>query len=76
MKVESVMHAIMDYNAIKQMWKLTPFKDYLQSLGTQDLLGMIHEIARRRSKEELNVIIVLFWTAWHEGNKFVFESKI
>lgn len=54
---------------------MTPFKDNLQSLGNQDLLEMIHEIARRRSKEELKMIIALCWTAWRERNQFVFESK-
>lgn len=76
MKAESIMHAVTECKVVKLMWQLTIFKDELQSLGTQDLLGMIHEIARKRGKEELKLIIALCWTAWHERNQFVFERKV
>ncbi|KAH9671373.1 reverse transcriptase domain-containing protein [Citrus sinensis] len=39
------------------------------------LLSMLQELVKRISKDELRLIIALFWTAWHTRNIFVFENK-
>ena len=57
------------------MWKLTPFRDEVQLLSSLDLLGQMYEIAKRRSKEELKLIVALWWVAWYARNQFVFEMK-
>lgn len=41
MNAESTTHAVMDYTATKQMWKLTPSLEEVQLLVNQDLIGMI-----------------------------------
>lgn len=56
MKAENVKHAVMDCKVAKQMWKLTPFKDNLQSIGNQDLLDMMKE--KQRGAETDNCIML------------------
>lgn len=75
MKAENIIHAVMECKAARQIWKLTLFFAEVKSLINQDLLGMIHEIAKRRKKEELKVMTALCWAAWHTRNVFVFENK-
>lgn len=35
----------------------------------------MYELAKRRTKEDLRLIIALWWVAWYERNQFVFEKK-
>lgn len=35
----------------------------------------MYELAKRRTKEDLWLIIALWWVAWYERNQFVFEKK-
>ncbi|KAH9685475.1 reverse transcriptase domain-containing protein [Citrus sinensis] len=63
MKKEDINHAIMVCKVAKEMWKLTPFVEEMQLLDNQDLLSMLQELVKRRSKDELRLLIALFWTA-------------
>lgn len=56
MKAESVKHVVMDYKVAKHMWKLTSFKDNVQSIGNQDLLDMMKE--KQRGAETDNCIML------------------
>lgn len=74
MRAESTIHAVIECKAAKQMWKLTPFRDEAQLLRSPDLFGQMYEIAKR-SKEELKLIVALWWVAWYVRNQFVFEME-
>ncbi|XP_024046508.1 uncharacterized protein LOC112100876 [Citrus clementina] len=74
MKAESIVHAILECKPARQMWKLTPYYAKMNVLINQDLLSMMKEIEKRRSKEELRRIIALCWAAWYSRNGSIFEN--
>lgn len=66
MKVEDVIHVVMECKPAKQICQLTLFFFFfaeVQLLINQDLPGMIQEMVKRRNKEELRLIIALCWAA-------------
>ncbi|KAL9426438.1 hypothetical protein AB3S75_033257 [Citrus x aurantiifolia] len=74
MKAGSIVHAILECKPARQIWKLTPYYAEMNVLINQDLLSMMKEMEKRRSKEELRRIIALCWAAWYSRNGSIFEN--
>ncbi|KAH9649551.1 rnase h domain-containing protein [Citrus sinensis] len=74
MKAENIIHAILECKPARQMWKLTPYYAEMNVLINQDLLSMMKELEKSKSKEELQRIIALCWAAWYSRNRSIFEN--
>lgn len=60
-KSEDVFHALIDYKATRKVWKFTKFHEEVKQLAHQDLLSVLLELAMRRKKKELELIVAVCW---------------
>lgn len=72
---ENVAHALIACKASQKIWKTTTFSTEMQSLANQELLSVLQELAKKRSKSDMEVFIALCWANWHSRNLSIFEGK-
>ncbi|KAH9802376.1 putative reverse transcriptase/RNA-dependent DNA polymerase [Citrus sinensis] len=75
LKSEDAFHALMECKAAQNVWKNTVFTEEVKVLNHQDMLSVLHEMGRKRSKKELKLIAALCWAIWHSRNLLIFEWK-
>lgn len=73
LKSEDAFHALMECKAAQKVWKNTVFTEEVKVLNHQDMLSVLHEMRRKRSKKELKLIAALCWAIWYSRNLLIFE---
>lgn len=71
-RTENIFHALIVCNATLKIQKTTQFADDLDGLADQDMLSIIHGMARWRGKTEIELLAALFWSA---RNQWLFKGK-
>lgn len=73
-KVENILHTLVACKAAKKIWQLSPMADAVHEMSKSDLLGQLTNLQRSLSKDDFELLVILFWIIWHARNKFVFEG--
>ncbi|KAH9784317.1 putative reverse transcriptase/RNA-dependent DNA polymerase [Citrus sinensis] len=72
---EDVFHALVGCRAARKVWKLTEFYEDIKILAHQDMLSVLQELAGKRKKDDLGLIIATCWAIWYARNRMVNEGK-
>ncbi|KAH9696701.1 rnase h domain-containing protein [Citrus sinensis] len=72
---EDAFHALVGCRAARKVWKLIEFYKDIKLLAHQDMLSVLQELAGKRKKDDLGLIIPVCWAIWYARNKVVNEGK-
>lgn len=72
---EDVVHSLLKCKAAQRAWKRIVFYEDIKSIVHQDMLSVIQDIALKRRKEEVEMIVAIYWAIWHSRNLLIFEGK-
>ena len=75
MGTENVFHALVACKSAEKMWKLIHFEDDIHAAHNQDILSMLHAIKRMRSRDDLELLVTIFWVKWNARNQVIFKGK-
>ena len=73
--LENIFHALVTCKAAKNVWKTTPFVAEIGEVARQDMLRLLHNIYKLRSKADVELLVAIFWVIWSARNKFIFKGK-
>ena len=73
--LENIFHALVTCKAAKKVWKTTPFVAKIGEVSRQDMLSLLHNIYKLRSKADVELLVAIFWVIWSVRNKFIFKGK-
>lgn len=72
---EDVVHTLLTCMATQRVWKKIEFYKDIKSIVHQDMLSVIQDIALKRRKEDVEMIVAICWAIWHSRNLLIFEGK-
>ncbi|XP_024043249.1 uncharacterized protein LOC112099946 [Citrus clementina] len=72
MGMENVFHALVACKSAK----LTYFDDDINAAFSQDILSLLHDMKRMRSKADLELLVTIFWVKWNARNQLLFKGKM
>ncbi|XP_015381605.1 uncharacterized protein LOC107174895 [Citrus sinensis] len=72
---ENIFHALMECKVAQKAWSLTNFAESLKSMGGPDLLTVFHDLTKKISKIDFELMTIICWTIWKARNKYLFEAK-
>ncbi|KAH9783091.1 putative reverse transcriptase/RNA-dependent DNA polymerase [Citrus sinensis] len=75
MGTENVFHALVACKSAEKMWKLIHFDDDIHAAHSQDILSMMHAMKRMRSRDDLELLVTIFWVKWNARNQVIFKGK-
>ncbi|XP_024041104.1 uncharacterized protein LOC112098855 isoform X3 [Citrus clementina] len=70
-----VFHALVGCRATRKVWKLTEFYEDIKLMAHQDMLSILQDLAGKRKKDDLGLIIATCWAIWYARNRVVNEGK-
>lgn len=58
---EDVVHTLLKCKVAQRVWKRTDFYEDIKLIVHQDMLSVIQDIALKRRKEEVEMIVAICW---------------
>lgn len=74
-RFENIFHVLMECKVAKKAWRLTSFAESLNSMTGSDLLTIFHDLARKISRADFELMTIICWNIWKARNIFLFEAK-
>ncbi|KAH9718251.1 zf-RVT domain-containing protein [Citrus sinensis] len=72
---EDVFHALLECRVARKLWKVTEFYEEVKQIPHQDMLSLLQEMASKRTKKDVELIIAVCWAIWYSRNCFIFYGK-
>ncbi|KAH9658155.1 hypothetical protein KPL70_023379 [Citrus sinensis] len=75
MGMENVFHALVACKSAEKVWKLIHFDDDIHVAHSQDILSLLHAMKRMRMRDDLELLVTIFWVKWNARNQLIFKGK-
>ncbi|KAH9656688.1 reverse transcriptase domain-containing protein [Citrus sinensis] len=75
MGTENVFHALVACKSAEKVWKLIHFDDDIRAAHSQDILSILHAMKRMRNRDDLELLVTIFWVKWNARNQMIFKGK-
>lgn len=72
---ETVFHALVGCKSAAKIWKLIHSEDDIRAAHSHDLLSLLHAVKKRRNKDDLELLVTIFWAKWNARNQLIFKGK-
>ena len=73
--METIFHALVSCKATKKIWKTTRFAEDLKGSSDQDVLSFLLVLNSKRSKADMELLVVILWMTWNARNRWLFKGK-
>ena len=72
---ETPYHAIFNCKCAQKVWRLTEYGEEISRCESKDVLSLMVELAKKKSKADMEMIIALCWVSWHSRNFQILKNK-
>lgn len=72
---ETIFHALIESKVSQNIRRLTPYREEIKVSESKDVLSFVLEIARKKSKFDLEMMIALCLVSWHSRILLIFNNK-
>ena len=72
--METVFHDLVGCKVVKKIWKITRFEDDLKVCVDQDMLSLLIGLKLRRSKDDIELLVMILWMIWNARNNLIFKG--
>lgn len=73
---ESTSHALIYCKRAKKIWIHAPFETCFPDAINLDMLDIMHVMAKKLNKSDIEIFIALCWVIWYSWNNQLFEGKM
>ncbi|KAH9715526.1 putative reverse transcriptase/RNA-dependent DNA polymerase [Citrus sinensis] len=75
MGMKNVFHTLVACKSAEKVWKLIHFDDDIHAAHSHDILSLLHAMKRMRSRDDLELLVTIFWVKWNARNQLIFKGN-
>ncbi|KAK9226298.1 hypothetical protein WN943_011345 [Citrus x changshan-huyou] len=71
----TILHALFECKASKRICQLTCFEENVRLNKIRDDFSLFQAMLGKRTKAEMELMVVAYWSIWHSRNLLIFKNK-